>query len=553
MKASEPGESAIHLPWLAPGSLALAALARIGSSDCWNHIKHDPGAVAYVLRQLSEGAESIEPDLFTKPHLLDAAQQCLRTPGGYVDWNCAAPSQLLRSAHRIAELAETLARHTGAADPAIAWSAGMLAPLGWFGLAAVDAEFLSLKHVQLFRPTEDADEAAWNPLPLTRRLARHWHLPAAVRTTISYLNMPLDQMIAMGAPEGLAAIVQWAVTRAVNEGHRLGIAIGTPHSELVLRLQFDETKVVAHCDKSLKFDPGAIEWLNPYEQHHLTDLLHLASNQRRLEQAPYGPPVEDEIDRLQRLLANQEATENHRLQHLKLKALAEFAAGAGHEINNPLAVISGQGQYLLGRETDPARQSPLRAIIRQAERIHHILTDLMHFAKPPVPAVKTFDVRHVLAGLMDEYRWKAEPKNLQLEHISAERAANVTGDPDMVRTAIACLLRNALEAAPAGGWIRATLRAGQTVQIEVEDSGAGPNPAHRDHLFDPFFSGRTAGRGRGLGLPTAWRFAQENGGEVRFDPTPDSPARFVLSLPAAQSLPHAILRNDADHLERKSA
>ena len=55
-------------------------------------------------------------------------------------------------------------------------------------------------------------------------------------------------------------------------------------------------------------------------------------------------------------------------------------------------------------------------------------------------------------------------------------------------------------------------------------------------MFDPFYSGRSAGRGRGLGLPTAWRLAREHGGDVTYDPRPDSPARFVLSLPRAAEI-----------------
>jgi len=65
----------------------------------------------------------------------------------------------------------------------------------------------------------------------------------------------------------------------------------------------------------------------------------------------------------------------------------------------------------------------------------------------------------------------------------------------------------------------------------VEDSGTGPTQAQREHLFDPFYSGRQAGRGRGLGLPTAWRLAREHGGDVRFDSVSGGPTRFILSLP----------------------
>src|SRR5207248_7210376 len=104
-------------------------------------------------------------------------------------------------------------------------------------------------------------------------------------------------------------------------------------------------------------------------------------------------------------------------------------------------------------------------------------------------------------------------------------------DPAQARTALSCLLRNAIEAAPAEGWagVRVETSDDATVELIVEDNGSGPTATEREHLFDPFYSGRKAGRGRGLGLSTAWRLARQNGGDVRFDPTPEGPTRFVLT------------------------
>ena len=69
------------------------------------------------------------------------------------------------------------------------------------------------------------------------------------------------------------------------------------------------------------------------------------------------------------------------------------------------------------------------------------------------------------------------------------------------------------------------------LHLVVEDSGPGLTSAQREHLFDPFYSGRQAGRGRGLGLSTAWRLAREHGGDVSLDDPSEGPTRFVLGLP----------------------
>jgi signal transduction histidine kinase len=110
---------------------------------------------------------------------------------------------------------------------------------------------------------------------------------------------------------------------------------------------------------------------------------------------------------------------------------------------------------------------------------------------------------------------------------------SLCADPGQVRTALTCLLRNAVEAAPAEGWaaLRLETHSADAVEIVVEDNGPGPPPQQREHLFDPFYCGRSAGRGRGLGLPTAWRLARQHGGDVHFVSLPDGPTRFVLTLP----------------------
>src|SRR5262249_20704066 len=111
-------------------------------------------------------------------------------------------------------------------------------------------------------------------------------------------------------------------------------------------------------------------------------------------------------------------------------------------------------------------------------------------------------------------------------------------DAEQVRIVLSCLVRNAIEAAPAGGWARLVMGApaGDQVEVAVEDSGPGPAPPQRESLFDPFFSGRNAGRGRGLGLPVAWRLARQQGGDLRLEPArPDQPTRFVLTLPWSEA------------------
>ena len=123
-------------------------------------------------------------------------------------------------------------------------------------------------------------------------------------------------------------------------------------------------KAVAHADEAGSLGllpPGLAEetsvaelssptdapssWEAPATQPYLRDLLMLAAENRRLRRGRLQAELEQENDELHNALTRHRADEAERLRSAKLEALAEFAAGAGHEINNPLAVISGQAQY----------------------------------------------------------------------------------------------------------------------------------------------------------------------------------------------------------------
>ena len=156
----------------------------------------------------------------------------------------------------------------------------------------------------------------------------------------------------------------------------------------------------------------------------------------------------------------------------------------------------------------------------------------MQFARPPKPRKQVVDVRILLREVILALSDLAGQKHIQLRCTDPDQSIHLHVDPEQVRTALQCLLRNAIEAAPSGGWASLCIEtpAKDSLDFIIEDNGGGPTPAQRDHLFDPFYSGRQAGRGRGLGLPTAWRLARENGGSVRFDGLSDGPTRFILSL-----------------------
>jgi signal transduction histidine kinase len=245
--------------------------------------------------------------------------------------------------------------------------------------------------------------------------------------------------------------------------------------------------------------------------------------------------IEAEAEELRRWVTQLRETEAERFRDLKLRSVAELAAGAGHEINNPLAVISGQAQFLLKSEESLDRAKALERIIHQSQRIHQLLRDLMVYAKPPLPQRKHILLDRIVAQAVATLVDQAVSREVTLAHIVTRQPVRVFADPHLVETALLCLIRNALEAAPACGWVRVRIETPSSAQVAlvVEDNGPGFTAEQAEHLFDPFYSGRTAGRGPGLGLAKVWRIAQLHDGDILATAKPGEPTRFTLILPAA--------------------
>ena len=102
------------------------------------------------------------------------------------------------------------------------------------------------------------------------------------------------------------------------------------------------------------------------------------------------------------------------LEAAKLEALAEFAAGAGHEINNPIAVVAGRAQLFLRHETDPERRRELAVMNAQAMRVYEMIADMMLFARPPEPRLETCALPALLAKLVAELAPKAQDRGTKL-------------------------------------------------------------------------------------------------------------------------------------------
>ncbi|WP_442484752.1 sensor histidine kinase [Aeoliella sp. SH292] len=229
---------------------------------------------------------------------------------------------------------------------------------------------------------------------------------------------------------------------------------------------------------------------------------------------------------------------DHALTRAKLDAMKELAYGASHEINNPLANISGRAQSLLRDERDPRRRRLLASIDAQALRAHEMISDLMLFARPPLLEKVSAKLDEVVYQAISDLQVIATERAITLSVDALPEPAVALFDPLQMLIAIKAVVQNAIDAIGNDGAVTISLRReGTNVVIRVADTGPGISDTVRRHLFDPFFSGREAGRGLGFGLSKCWRIVTLHGGNVKVERTSPAGSVFALRFPATGGEP----------------
>ncbi|TWT39129.1 sensor histidine kinase [Blastopirellula retiformator] len=215
----------------------------------------------------------------------------------------------------------------------------------------------------------------------------------------------------------------------------------------------------------------------------------------------------------------------------KLAALKQLAYGASHEINNPLANIASRAQSLLREESDPERRRQLATIYAQAMRGHAMIADLMSFARPAEPQFAPFDVVIAISEVIDSLKLTAAAQSTSI-CFHAPPTVTLIADRVQISAAVAAAIENSLEAITSDGEIVVTIASQEDgCLITIADSGPGAPTEVRNQAFDPFYSGREAGRGLGFGLTKCWTIAQSHHGTVSFQNVDKQGAQLCLQIP----------------------
>ena len=252
----------------------------------------------------------------------------------------------------------------------------------------------------------------------------------------------------------------------------------------------------------------------------------------------------------------EDVTQRHFLedqvrQSQKMEAIGRLTGGVAHDFNNILAIILGNGRFLLDDlpEGDPRRADAL-AMVEAGERAAALTRQLLMFSRRQVVKHERLDVNGIVIGLEKMLRRIiGEDIDLTLALTDTPGAGAVVADAGELEQVIMNLVVNARDAMPGGGSLtietarveldsnyaelHPDVAAGRYVVLSVTDSGCGMDAKTQRHAFEPFFTTKGQGQGTGLGLATCYGIVRGCQGQISLDSEVGHGTVFKVYLPEA--------------------
>jgi len=224
----------------------------------------------------------------------------------------------------------------------------------------------------------------------------------------------------------------------------------------------------------------------------------------------------------------------------RLSAVNGLAAGVAHEINNPLTIIMAQLHLLAQGDLDPLIEEAMGVIDAAAKRAASIVRDLILFAEHRPPRRSRCQVAEQIKQVVafEEARLEAEGITVS---VHLESVPDIWADHNHLQEVLLHVIQNAQHAvreAHGGGVLSIFVKpVAGGVRIVVADDGPGIPPEHLPRIFNPFFTTKQPGDGRGLGLSVAHSIVAEHGGRIWAENRPEGGAIFNIDLPVGEPEP----------------
>ncbi|HET9384301.1 MAG TPA: PAS domain S-box protein [Gemmatimonadales bacterium] len=295
----------------------------------------------------------------------------------------------------------------------------------------------------------------------------------------------------------------------------------------------DLPKALAHFQQALAGETGLFE-----SQFYRKD------GETRIIAITYSTPQKDEeVLCLIRDVTDQKMLQEQLIQSEKMSAIGQLVSGVAHELNNPLAGISAFAQLLLAEKRFPPDQrTAAETIYSEARRASRIVQNLLTFARQHKAEKVQSSINQVLDDTLELRGYELRVRGIDVRREYDESLPDTMADAHQLQQVFLNLITNAEQAMEQrdGHHHRLTVRTrrtGETIRIEVEDTGAGIPANLIERIFNPFFTTKPTGSGTGLGLSISLGIVREHEGRIWAENQPQGGARFIVELPVTMPRP----------------
>lgn len=236
-----------------------------------------------------------------------------------------------------------------------------------------------------------------------------------------------------------------------------------------------------------------------------------------------------------------EAEEHLRQQYTEI---AQLAGGLAHEVKNPLSTIR-LNMDLLAEDIEDLPDSPqqkralkrIAVVRRETVRLEGLLNEFLHFTRSHHLELTPADINKEVQSILRFFKPQAEEMNVEIIDFLTPDLPTVRLDKRSFRQAVLNLLLNSVQAMKDGGgqlMVR-TRVPGESVALDLIDTGCGMDSETLEKTFEPFFS--TKQGGSGLGLPTVRKIIAGHGGHIAVQSEVGRGTQFTLTFPILAQIP----------------
>jgi len=219
----------------------------------------------------------------------------------------------------------------------------------------------------------------------------------------------------------------------------------------------------------------------------------------------------------------------------RLASLGLMVEGIAHEINNPLASVIGFSQILTGEDVPETVRDDAKTISDNAQRVADIMSNLLAFARQHRLERTCTNVNDVVMAALEVRAHPLDGDNIAITTRIDPALPSTMADANLLQQAFLNLIINAeteMKLANGRGTLVITTElVDETIYVSFADDGPGIARANLAHIFDPFFSTRGVGQGRGLGLSVCYGIITDHGGRINVTSQPGQGSVFTVELP----------------------